>query len=88
MSINPKEVYINDTEYEIINVIENKNEDKKLEKLTYLDVINLSWGIDKGDGIIEIIISWNTRIPFKKTITLKLINDSSFNCKLYEGERK
>ncbi len=37
---------------------------------------------------MEIIISRNTTIPFEKTITLKSINNSSFNYKIYEGERK
>ena len=37
---------------------------------------------------MEIIVPRNTVIPFIKTINLKLINDSSFICKIYEGERK
>ena len=37
---------------------------------------------------MEIIIPRNTKIPFEKTITLKSINDSSFDYKIYEGERK
>ena len=37
---------------------------------------------------MEIIVPRNTIIPFIKTINLKLINDSSFICKIYEGERK
>ena len=37
---------------------------------------------------MEIIIPRNTTIPFEKTITLKSINNSSFNYKIYEGERK
>ena len=53
-----------------------------------LDKTFLSLGIDKGDGIMEIIIPRNTKIPFEKTITLKSINDSLFDYKIYEGERK
>ena len=37
---------------------------------------------------MEIIIPRNTKIPFEKTITLKSINDSLFDYKIYEGERK
>ena len=37
---------------------------------------------------MEIIIPRNTKIPFEKTITLKSINDSLFDDKIYEGERK
>ena len=37
---------------------------------------------------MEIIVPRNTKIPFIKTINLKLINNSSFICKIYEGERK
>ena len=37
---------------------------------------------------MEIIVPRNTVIPFINTINLKLINDSSFICKIYEGERK
>ncbi len=51
----------------------------KIENLVLLDVLPLSLGIDKGDGIMEIIIPRNTTIPFEKTITLKSINNSSFN---------
>ena len=53
-----------------------------------LDKTFLSLGIDKGDRIMEIIIPRNTKIPFEKTITLKSINDSLFDYKIYEGERK
>ena len=53
-----------------------------------LDKTFLSLGIDKGDGIMEIIILRNTKIPFEKTINLKSINDSLFDYKIYEGERK
>ena len=53
-----------------------------------LDKTFLSLGIDKGDGIMEIIIPRNTKIPFEKIITLKSINDSLFDYKIYEGERK
>ena len=37
---------------------------------------------------MKIIIPRNTKIPFEKTITLKSINDSLINYKIYEGERK
>ena len=37
---------------------------------------------------MEIIVPRYTKIPFEKSITLKSINDSSFNYKIYEGERK
>ena len=79
MSINPDEVYAYGAA--ILTSISNNVE-------VILNVTHLSLGIDKGDGIMDIIIPRNTLIPFKKTITLKSINDSSFNCKIYEGERK
>ena len=53
-----------------------------------LDKTFLFLGIDKGDGIMVIIIPRNTKIPFEKTITLKSINDSLFDYKIYEGKRK
>ena len=59
-----------------------------LGRMSLINVTSLSLGIDKGDGIMEIIVPRNTEIPFIKTINLKLINDSSFICKIYEGERK
>ena len=34
----------------------------------------------------EIIVPRNTTIPFIKNFHLKLINDLSFICKIYEGE--
>ena len=37
---------------------------------------------------MEIIIPRNTKIPFEKTITLKSINDSLFDYKIYKGKRK
>ena len=49
-----------------------------LGRLILLNVTSLSLGIDKDDGIMEIIIPRNTIIPFIKTINLKLINNSSF----------
>jgi len=49
-----------------------------LGRLILLNVTSLSLGINKDDGIMEIIIPRNTIIPFIKTINLKLINNSSF----------
>ena len=69
-------------QYQTANI--NNVEDEEI----ILDKTFLSLGIDKGDGIMEIIIPRNTKIPFEKTITLKSINNSSFNYKIYEGERK
>ena len=59
-----------------------------LGRMSLIKVTSLSLWIDKGDGIMEIIVTRNTKIPFIKTINLKLINNSSFICKIYEGERK
>ncbi len=84
MRINPDEVYAYGAAILAANL---NNEDESLEKL-FFDEIPLSLGIDKGDGIMDIIVLRNTLIPFEKKITLKTINDSSFNCKIYEGERK
>ena len=59
---------------------------KDLKKLILLDVTPLSLGIDGGDGITKIIVPRNSTIPFIKNFNLKLINDLSFICKIYEGE--
>ena len=68
--------------------IVNNVVDEGLEKLFLIDETQLSLGIDKGNGIMEIIIPRKTKITFEKTIILKSINDSSLNFKIYEGERK
>ena len=86
MRINPEEVYAYGAAVQ--SAIINNVEDEGLEKLITSDETPLSLGIDKGDGIMEIIVPRNTEIPFIKTINLKLINNSSFICKIYEGERK
>ena len=80
--IDPEEVYAYDAAILAANI--NNVEDEEI----ILDKTFLSLGIDKGDGIMEIIILRNTKIPFEKTINLKSINDSLFDYKIYEGERK
>ena len=82
-NINPKETYIIGATMQI--PILNKFDDEKSEELK---TTSLSLGIDKGYGIMQIIIPRNSTIPIEETITLKSINNSSFNCKIYEGERE
>ena len=82
MRINPEEV--NAYSSRVLTTIVNN---EGFEKLLF-DEIPLSLGIDKEEEIMDIIVLRNTLIPFEKKITLKTINDSTFNCKIYEGERK
>ena len=83
-SVYPKEVYVEGAALQ--DAIVDNVDEEGLEKLILLDVTPLSLGIDGGDGITEIIFPRNTTIPFIKNFNLKLINDLSFICKIYEGE--
>ena len=50
--------------------------------------IPLSLGIDKGDGIMEVIIPRNTKIPCKNSIQFYSLKNYNSFCNIYEGERK
>ena len=92
---NHKEINFNDLsseEYSESNFTEN-NEIKDKSILSSVndikyDFIPLSLGIDKGNGIMEVIISRNTKIPCKNSIQFYSIQNYDSFCKIYEGERK
>ena len=81
--IEPKEVYVYGatTEASILyNIID----------IDLCECIELSLGIDKGDGIMEFVIPKYAFPPFKKVLKFTELNHSKsvFNYKIYQGERK
>ena len=58
-----------------------------MERYKIYNVTQLSIGIDKGDGIIEIIIPKNTLIPFSKPIKFHRIKNNQLLL-IYEIENK